>query len=382
MTAADAEVAEAAQHCRLMSRARALGAWVGEGKQVTAKGVLRRADVAAATAAIGVPDPGRVRTAADLEALHRPWVAAEACGLLIVDGDRATAARPADRDPAESWLLGVRAVLRAESYDDRRVGATVACRVVLDVLARRPAWTASELEEAVARAFEWWDYLDVSAVYQAFRRGVMPIPAAVDLLGEFGAVDATGLTVTPLGGWAAPRFAEHVEPLTSVQPPGSGPGLDRLYQLKIGLRHMRPPVWRRVLVPAGTNLRELHHVIQVVLAWDDDHLHVFTVDGVHFADPYHDLEGCLDEGTVTLATALPRRRMSIAYRYDLGDCWDHTITLEEIVERDSHATHPRCVGGRGDAPVEDWVPDCGEDSIPFDRDSLNRKLAALRGSGS
>ncbi|MDQ3276115.1 MAG: hypothetical protein M3Q39_14095 [Actinomycetota bacterium] len=32
-------------------------------------------------------------------------------------------------------------------------------------------------------------------------------------------------------------------------------------------------------------------------------------------------------------------------------------------------------------PVEDWFPDSSTDSIPFDRDSLNRELAALRGNG-
>jgi hypothetical protein len=378
VTPAGTEIAEPARRCPVMSRARTLATWVGEGKQVTAKAVLRRADVAAATAAIGVPDPGWVRTAADLEALHRPWVAAQACGLLSLDGDRATAARAADRDPADAWLLGLRAVLRAESHDEHRIGATVACRVVLDVLAHRPARTARELEEAVDRAFESWDYMDVLAVHQAFRRGAMPIPAAVELLAEFGAVDAGELTLTPLGSWAAPRLAE---PLAAAQPPGSAVAPDQILQLKIELRYVRPPVWRRVLVPADTSLGDLHRIIQVVLAWDDDHLHVFTVDGVHVGDPFHGLEGCLDEHTVALATVLPRRRASIGYRYDLGDCWDQTVTLEKIVEPDGDATYPCCVGGRGDAPVEDWTPDCPADSIPFDRVGLNRTLAALRGSG-
>jgi hypothetical protein len=49
------------------------------------------------------------------------------------------------------------------------------------------------------------------------------------------------------------------------------------YQLKITLTRVRPPVWRRVRVPATATLDELHRVIQIAFDWDDDHLHVFAV---------------------------------------------------------------------------------------------------------
>ncbi len=39
------------------------------------------------------------------------------------------------------------------------------------------------------------------------------------------------------------------------------------------------------------------------------------------------------------------------------------------------------VGGCGDAPVEGWSPHSSEQSIPFDRDLINRRLAALTASG-
>jgi hypothetical protein len=64
--------------------------------------------------------------------------------------------------------------------------------------------------------------------------------------------------------------------------------------------------WRRILVPAGTSLGRLHHIVQVALDWDGDHLHVFTIDGIGYADADHGLEGCGDEETVTLPSALPR----------------------------------------------------------------------------
>ncbi len=58
------------------------------------------------------------------------------------------------------------------------------------------------------------------------------------------------------------------------------------------------------------------------------HLHVFIVDGLHYAYPWHELEGWADENDAKLAVSLPRLGASLTYRYDLGDCWDHTIVLE------------------------------------------------------
>ena len=53
---------------------------------MTAGRVIRRADVAAAGTAVGVPVPDRVRTAADVPALHRPWSFALGSGLLKISG--------------------------------------------------------------------------------------------------------------------------------------------------------------------------------------------------------------------------------------------------------------------------------------------------------
>lgn len=171
-------------------------------------------------------------------------------------------------------------------------------------------------------------------------------------------------------------LADRVEPITpaAVQ-------AHHICQLKFGLSHVRPPAWRRVLVPALTDLGLLHRVIQIVLAWDDDHLHVFTANGRRYADPDHGLEGCADEDTAALASVLPGPGAMTDYRYDLGDCWDHTITLEKIVERDDDLVYPSCLGGRGDAPVEDWVPDSPEEPTPFDRELLNEQLVTLSMSG-
>jgi hypothetical protein len=45
--------------------------------------------VAAACAAVGTTAPERLRSAADVPDLHRPWTAALTVGLLAIEGSRA-----------------------------------------------------------------------------------------------------------------------------------------------------------------------------------------------------------------------------------------------------------------------------------------------------
>jgi len=366
----DPAVARGARDCPLVARAHALSAFVGDGKPLTAKGVLRRAEIGPACAAAGLPDPGRVVTAADVAPLHRAWVAAQGAGLLTLDHDRAHASTP-DGDAVVQWRRGVTALLRAESDDDRRLGATIACRAALSVLITAPGLDGHRFGDAVEGVLEALPFTDRYAAYRAFRRGRLSETGALELLVETGAVDPATRTVAPLGHWALDALAEPVV----VAPAWAD---DEILQLRIDLDRFRPPVWRRVRLPAGTTLAQLHHVVQVVLEWDDDHLHVFDVDGIHYADPLHGLDGCADEDDLTLAAALPRPGASLRYRYDLGDCWDHVIRLEKVLPARPGA-HPTCVDGRGDAPVEDWPSDEPPPPQPFHLDALNGRLAELGG---
>jgi hypothetical protein len=157
----------------------------------------------------------------------------------------------------------------------------------------------------------------------------------------------------------------------------SGGARVRIHQLKITLRGMRPAVWRRVLVPASATLDHLHEVIQVVLRWGDDHLHQFSAGGMRYAPPYPDIDADADESEVRLMAVLPRPGSTLAYTYDLGDSWEHDIVLEAILDADDGTRYPTCVGGRGDAPVEDWTPGSGRRSTPFNVSAINRRLAKL-----
>lgn len=83
---------------------------------------------------------------------------------------------------------------------------------------------------------------------------------------------------------------------------GEGLGKGALLQFKITLSGIRPPIWRRVLVPAGLSLSGLHDVIQEVRGWTDTHVHGFHRNGERFGMPDPDVDGerVVDERTVTV----------------------------------------------------------------------------------
>jgi hypothetical protein len=153
-----------------------------------------------------------------------------------------------------------------------------------------------------------------------------------------------------------------------------------VYQLKIVLSGVKPPVWRRLRVSASTPLDVLHYAIQVAFEWDDSHLHTFEADRRRYSDPDVALDDHEDESEVRLAKAMPREGATMTYVYDLGDCWEHRITVEtidELPEPDSAAFAILCTGGSGDAPIEDWHPGDGEGATPFDIDAINKNLVEL-----
>jgi hypothetical protein len=57
-------------------------------------------------------------------------------------------------------------------------------------------------------------------------------------------------------------------------------------QIKVTLRGAsKPPVWRRLLVPADMRLNRFHDVIETSLGWPDTHLHVFSTDAGDYGVP-------------------------------------------------------------------------------------------------
>jgi hypothetical protein len=69
---------------------------------------------------------------------------------------------------------------------------------------------------------------------------------------------------------------------TAKRAPASPPSI---HQLKVTLKGIRPPIWRRIQVRSTITLAELHDVIQATMGWYDSHLHEFRVGGTTYGDP-------------------------------------------------------------------------------------------------
>ncbi len=114
----------------------------------------------------------------------------------------------------------------------------------------------------------------------------------------------------------------------------------------------KPPVWRRLLVPAEIGLDQFHDVIQAAMGWEDCHMHVFTGGSAEYGLTDPEL-GHEDERATTLTGLVSGPGERIRYTYDFGDDWKHDISVEDVVAADPDRLYPTCVSGKGACPPED-----------------------------
>ena len=70
-----------------------------------------------------------------------------------------------------------------------------------------------------------------------------------------------------------------------------------VFQFKITLKEIKPPIWRRIQVKDCT-LDELHEHIQTAMGWTNSHLHQFEIKGERYGDPELLLEDYGDDQEV------------------------------------------------------------------------------------
>lgn len=130
---------------------------------------------------------------------------------------------------------------------------------------------------------------------------------------------------------------------------------NEIFVLKVSLRGAKPPIWRRLRVPARATLDAVHEVLQVSFGWTDSHLHVFESAGRRYSARSSEAtwgEPNGDESRVRLADLLGAPGDRLRYEYDFGDSWEHDIMVEQVVPGDG-AGVAVCVGGRRAGPPED-----------------------------
>ena len=129
-----------------------------------------------------------------------------------------------------------------------------------------------------------------------------------------------------------------------------------IYQLKITLVGIEPPIWRRIQVYGSIKLCCLHSAIQVVMGSTDSHLHQFEKDGKNWGIPEldeFDEFNLIDESKTLLDKVLKIEGDSMIYQYDFGDDWRHEVVLEKIIPVNDIVKIPICLGGERRCPPED-----------------------------
>lgn len=163
------------------------------------------------------------------------------------------------------------------------------------------------------------------------------------------------------------------------------PKENQIFQLKISLKHIKPPVWRRIIMPSKATFEELHEAIQEAFEWDDMHLHEFYFPRKGFWTPFRirmrteeeanpdmrnffptrrvihsnmlddDINATRWEDDICLRDVFSEDRKSLTYLYDFGDNWEHKVAVEKIYtgKLNSHIQDPICIKGKRRTPGED-----------------------------
>jgi hypothetical protein len=127
-----------------------------------------------------------------------------------------------------------------------------------------------------------------------------------------------------------------------------------VYQFKVMLRNIRPLIWRRIQVWDDMTLAHLHRALQIVMGWEDCHLHEFRISDKIYAVPDSDDERkIIDVERTRIHDVIQQVGTEFEYVYDLGDHWQHSLQLEAILQPAPDTSYPLCIAGERNCPPED-----------------------------
>jgi len=138
------------------------------------------------------------------------------------------------------------------------------------------------------------------------------------------------------------------------------PASERLYQFKITLKEIEPPIWRRIQVK-DCSLDELHEHIQTAMGWTNSHLHQFEIKGERYGDPellledYGDDQEVINSLETKISQIVPKngKQFRFGYEYDFGDDWIHEVLFEGCPKAEKGTRYPVCLEGKRACPPED-----------------------------
>ncbi|WLR41542.1 plasmid pRiA4b ORF-3 family protein [Bacillus carboniphilus] len=141
-----------------------------------------------------------------------------------------------------------------------------------------------------------------------------------------------------------------------------------ILQLKVTLKYMKPPVWRRIQMDENMTFYDLHKILQIAFNWDDYHLHGFEIKKTNgeilrrkvLVEPDNPddfmaklMGASFDEQEEKIGKWLVEEKDKCIYTYDFGDDWEHEIVVEKKLPAQINTSYPHCVKAMRVAPEED-----------------------------
>lgn len=127
----------------------------------------------------------------------------------------------------------------------------------------------------------------------------------------------------------------------------------QIYQIKITLERVEPPIWRRIEVPSDIKLGKLHRVLQETMGWRDSHTHVFRIGRDTYGAPDPEFTGDMTSERNVRLDSVAAEGDLIIYEYDFGDGWEHALKIENALPAESKVRYPRRTAGSRVCPPED-----------------------------
>jgi hypothetical protein len=129
------------------------------------------------------------------------------------------------------------------------------------------------------------------------------------------------------------------------------------YQLRIELKHIKPTIWRRILVPESVTLAKLHPMLLWSMGWQGGHLHEYEIARLRYGIPPDEewlgTERVHDERRFRLNRFVESGMRRFKYLYDFGDHWEHTVAIEDVLARKEGGPSVLCLAGENACPPED-----------------------------
>ncbi len=131
------------------------------------------------------------------------------------------------------------------------------------------------------------------------------------------------------------------------------------YTLRVTLKGLKPPIYRKFSLPSNVSLRFLSMFILDSMGWTNYHMNAFRIGRVSFypayqRDPDWEFGEAYNQEDYALSQVLSVKGKSITFEYDFGDGWDHEVKLSSVAEYKEDEERKLCfIKGERACPPED-----------------------------